>query len=209
MDRRPWPVGADRPDRPCSSGHHARDVPRALRKPAGGRSPAPWRPGGGSGGYRHGPLKDAQAAAVALIAELRGTATDTWFIEVAARSIGGYCSHVLQFEGGLSLEDVILRHALDPRTELPEREEQAAGVMMIQSPRKGIFVEVRGLEAARAVSHVEDIMLSAHPGQALSPLPEGFLYAGFIFARGDAPESVEASLREAFGKIEFVFEAPS
>lgn len=162
-------------------------------------------------GLRHG----------AVHAEIRGTATDTWFIEVAARSIGGYCSHVLQFEGdvtqpnqpspevGLSLEDVILRHALDPRTELPEREEQAAGVMMIQSPRKGVFVEALGLDAARAVPHVEDIMLSAHPGQALSPLPEGFLYAGFIFARGDTPDTVEASLREAFAKIEFVIEAPS
>ncbi|MFQ5511925.1 MAG: ATP-grasp domain-containing protein, partial [Candidatus Krumholzibacteriia bacterium] len=150
-------------------------------------------------GLRHGPVH----------AEIRGTEDDLWFIEVAARSIGGYCSRVLRFDGGLSLEDVILRHALDPGIALSEREEASAGVMMLQAPRAGVLVEARGLEQARTVANVTDIILSARPGQTLSPLPEGFLYAGFIFARAETPAAVEASLREACEKIDFVMEGPT
>ena len=43
-------------------------------------------------------------------------------------------------------------------------------------------------------------------GQQLSPLPEGFLYLGFIFARGDTPARVEGSLREAYDALQFNIE---
>jgi hypothetical protein len=36
------------------------------------------------------------------------------------------------------------------------------------------------------------------------PLPEGSTYLGFIFARGDSPQYVEAALREAHRKLRFV-----
>src|SRR3989442_4182383 len=44
--------------------------------------------------------------------ELRVNAQGPWMIEIAARSIGGLCSRTLRFDAGLSLEEVILRHAL-------------------------------------------------------------------------------------------------
>ena len=71
--------------------------------------------------------------------ELRVNADGVWVIEVAARSIGGRCSRTLRFAAGMSLEEVILRHAL--RTGLPslERERQAAGVMMLPIPCAGIL----------------------------------------------------------------------
>jgi hypothetical protein len=34
-------------------------------------------------------------------------------------------------------------------------------------------------------------------GRQVVPLPEGDRYLGFLFARGDTPEEVEASLRAA------------
>ena len=34
-------------------------------------------------------------------------------------------------------------------------------------------------------------------GEPVRPLPEGDRYLGFVFARGDTPETVEASLRAA------------
>ena len=45
-------------------------------------------------------------------AELRVREGRSWVIEVAARSIGGLCSRTLQFGTGLSLEYLILAHAL-------------------------------------------------------------------------------------------------
>jgi hypothetical protein len=41
------------------------------------------------------------------------------------------------------------------------------------------------------------VTISVPPGERLTPLPEGDRYLGFIFARGDTPEAVEAALREA------------
>jgi len=51
---------------------------------------------------------------------------------------------------------------------------------------------------------VTDVIITAHRGQELVPLPDDSRYIGFIFARGDAPELVEQALREANQLIEFV-----
>ena len=136
--------------------------------------------------------------------ELRVNDEGVWVIEVAARSIGGRCSKTLRFAAGMSLEEVILRHAL--RTGLPslERERQAAGVMMLPIPCAGILGEVRGQEEARAVPGIEELDITAQPGQELVPLPEGTRYLGFLIARGESAGGVEAALREAHAKLEFV-----
>jgi len=44
--------------------------------------------------------------------------------------------------------------------------------------------------------------------QPVVPLPEGSQYLGFIFARGDDPAGVEAALRRAYGRLEFIIEPP-
>jgi len=45
-----------------------------------------------------------------------------------------------------------------------------------------------------------------HPGQEVIPLPEGWQYLGFIFARADAPEAVEQALRRAHARLRFDIE---
>jgi hypothetical protein len=42
--------------------------------------------------------------------------------------------------------------------------------------------------------------------QPLVPLPEGESYLGFIFARGNRPDEVEAVLREAHQQLRFEVE---
>jgi hypothetical protein len=106
----------------------------------------------------------------------------------------------------MSLEELILRHALGVDMPDPERERSAAGVMMIPIPRAGVLREVRGLEAARAVAGIEDVTISIHTGQRLVPLPEGSRYLGFIFSRAATPEAAEAALREAHASLEFVIQ---
>ena len=140
-------------------------------------------------------------------AELRLAKDGPSVIEVNARSIGGLCSRVLRFGTETSLEELIIRHALEDDFELPERQSQATGVMMIPTARAGRFIEVRGLDEAKAVSGIEDVAISAHLGQRLVPLPEGSRYLGFIFAKADLPQAVEAALRESHSKLEFVIES--
>ena len=139
-------------------------------------------------------------------AELRLAKDGPSVIEVNARSIGGLCSRVLRFGTGTSLEELIIRHALEEDFEMPKRQSQAAGVMMIPTARAGRFIEVRGLDEAKAVSGIEDVTISAHLGQQLVPLPEGSRYFGFIFARADSPQAVEAALRESHSKLALVIE---
>ncbi len=124
-------------------------------------------------------------------------------IEIAGRSIGGLCSRTLRFGLGLSLEELILRHALG--RDLPElqREAEAAGVMMIPIPKAGALEEVTGLDDAKSLDAIEDIVITATLGAELVPLPEGSSYLGFIFARAATPAKVEQALRDAHEQLTF------
>ena len=137
-------------------------------------------------------------------AELRVNRRGPSVIEIAARSIGGLCSRTLRFGTGLSLEELILRQALGMEIPSLERERRAVGVMMIPIPRAGVLKEIRGQTEARAVPGIDEVAITAHPGQDLVPLPEGASYPGFIFARAESPERVETALREAHRRLEFV-----
>jgi biotin carboxylase len=139
-------------------------------------------------------------------AELRVNDDGPWVLEVAARSIGGLCSRTLRFGTGMTLEEIILRHALGWSIATLERERPAAGVMMIPIPRAGVLREVHGLDDAKATRHVEDVVISAHAGQELVPLPEGWQYLGFVFARAEAPADVEDALRIAHARLRFVID---
>jgi biotin carboxylase len=136
-------------------------------------------------------------------AELRVNDEGPSVIEVAARSIGGLCSRTLRFGTGTSLEELILRQALGWPLASTDRERRAAGVMMIPIPRPGKLRAVHGTDRARAVPDVEDVVIAAHVDQELIPLPEGWQYLGFIFARADTPAAAEAALRAAHANLRF------
>ena len=127
-------------------------------------------------------------------------------VEAHARSIGGYCSKVLRFAGGRPLEELIILQSMGMLGAIPPREDNAAGVWMMQAPRAGRFVELRGVSAAARVPNIDEVIVSARPTQVFTPLPEGFQYVGFIFARAQAPGEVENALRSAFNRLEPVFE---
>jgi biotin carboxylase len=139
--------------------------------------------------------------------EFRVNEKGVWVIELAARTIGGRCSRTLSFASGMSLEELILRHAL--RMPLPPitRQEQAAGVMMLPIPYGGRLREVRGQAEARAEPGIEELTITAEPGDELVPLPEGTRYLGFLLARGTTPEEVERSLRNAHRRLTVVISA--
>ena len=147
-------------------------------------------------GLREGPIH----------AEMRVNEKGVWLIEVAARSIGGFCSRALRFGPHGRLEDLILRHALGLPVPAVELERPASGAMMIPIPAAGVLRRVSGIEAARALANVDGVTISVPLGETLVPLPEGNRYLGFIFASGDTPESVEAALRRAHRQLEFTVE---
>ena len=144
-------------------------------------------------GLQHGPVH----------AELRYNEDGAHLIEIAARTIGGLCSRTLRFGTGMSLEELVIRHAIGHPIINLVREKQAAGVMMIPVPKAGILGEVRGKRQAWNVTGIEEVNITIAIGSEVVPLPEGDRYLGFIFARDETPESVEKSLREAHQHLEF------
>ncbi|RKU15151.1 phosphoribosylglycinamide synthetase [Candidatus Poribacteria bacterium] len=145
-------------------------------------------------GLRHGPIH----------AELRYNDTGAHLIEIAARTIGGLCARTLRFGTGMSLEELVIRHAIGQQVEELQREKRAAGVMMIPVPKAGILGEVRGKTAAHCVEGIVEVNITIPIGGEVVPLPEGARYLGFIFARAETPEAVESALREAHRQLEFV-----
>jgi biotin carboxylase len=150
-------------------------------------------------GLREGPVH----------AELRINDEDVWLIEMAGRSIGGLCSTVLEFGTGISLEELILRHAVGlplPGSAFSSSLDAAAGVMMIPIPKSGMLRGVEGRDEAALTPGVTGVEITVPLNQPLLALPEGASYLGFIFARADTPEAVEAALREAHARLRFRIE---
>jgi biotin carboxylase len=150
-------------------------------------------------GLREGPVH----------AEFRVHGGQVWTLELAARSIGGLCSRSLRFGLGVSLEEVILRHALGlPLSDL-RREAAASGVMMLPISRAGHLRAVRGQDEARAVPGITGLEISIGRDRPVRPLPEGGRYLGFLFARGDTPAQVEHALRAAYQRLEIDIAEPA
>jgi hypothetical protein len=91
---------------------------------------------------------------------MRVNAEGMWLLEVAARSIGGLCGTALNHVLGITLEELILRHALNEPVALSSSRE-GAGVMMIPIPRRGIYRGVRNLGSALEVPGITGIRITA------------------------------------------------
>ena len=145
-------------------------------------------------GLREGPVH----------AEVRLNADGAWILEVAARSIGGLCARTLRFGAGVTLEELILRHAAGLDLPPHDRERSASGVLMLPIRRAGRLREVRGQTGARAVPGIDGLTITVPRGETMVPLPEGDRYLGFLFARAATPDAVERALRTAWAAMEVV-----
>ena len=164
-----------------------------------------------SNDQQHGIHKTTQAAAnaIGLIdgpihAELRTNYNGIWPIEIAARSIGGLCSRVLRFSGNMSLEEIIIRHSLGRDVTSVSQQNEARGVLMLHVAKAGILQEIRGLENAKEICEIEEIVITIPIEQNVEPLPQGARYIGFIFAKAETSLKVIEALRQAYGCLEII-----
>ncbi len=173
-------------------------------------------------GLTHGPVH----------AEFRINERGVWPIEVAPRPIGGMCAASLSFvsskhhakpdsqnnsdsraaspsesdpilSASISLEELILRHAIGEDISEWHRESAASGVMMIPVPSTGVFEQVDGVEQAKRVPNITDVQITARLRDEILAWPEGSSYLGFIFAKAESPTAAEQALRQAHAKLHF------
>lgn len=141
-------------------------------------------------------------------AEFRINDQGVWPLEVAPRPIGGLCARSLRFISNgsaatISLEELLLRHALGIADGNPRREDTASGVLMIPVPKSGILDSVEGEEGARATLGVTELLITARLKDYIAAWPEGSSYLGFLFANGKSAEFVEQAIRDAYAKLKF------
>jgi biotin carboxylase len=149
-------------------------------------------------GLIHGPIH----------AEFRVNADGVWPLEIAPRPIGGLCARALRFGPELvSLEELLVRHAVGLAGSEVERESIASGVMMIPVPENGILERVEGIDEVSAAENIASLEITARLHDKIVAWPEGSSYLGFIFARADEPEKVERALQQAHGKLKIVVSA--
>lgn len=149
-------------------------------------------------GLWHGPIH----------AEMRVNESGVYMLEIAARPIGGLCARALRFrmpgrEDTFTLEELLVLHTIGEMPAQLAPASAASGVMMIPVPRAGVFESVSGVEKARAIPGIDDVVITAKPGEKLVPLPEGAGYPGFLFASGPDAGFVEEALRRAHGELRF------
>jgi biotin carboxylase len=137
-------------------------------------------------------------------AEFRVNDSGPWVLEVAPRPIGGLCSRVLRFGSErILLEELLVRHAVGlPGADL-EREDSAAGVMMVPVPASGVLEEVGGESEAAAVPGIEEVHITARLHDYIAAWPEGSTYLGFVFSRAQSPQEAESALRRAHAALRF------
>ena len=129
-------------------------------------------------------------------AECRLNENGAWLIELAARTIGGLCSRLLNFGTGYSLEELVLANAIGMK--LPKQVSSgAAGVLMLPVRKEGVLRRVEGVMKAEKIPYIDDIEISLREGYKVYPLPEGASYLGFVFSSAPDAGTVEHALRDA------------
>ena len=162
---------------------------------------------------QHAVREECQLAARALglhsgpvHAELRINNNGPWLIELGARTIGGLCSRSLCFTGQHTLEELVIRQVLGEPEQDYGPAVDASGVMMIPIPTAGRLRAIVGLDKARQVPGITDVVVTIPLGETLVPLPEGARYLGFIFCKAKRAQDVESALRQAHRQLAFVIE---
>lgn len=140
-------------------------------------------------------------------AELRLGPSGVVMLEIAARSIGGLCGRALTFGLlGESLESVILRGALGMPGSGLDGSAAATGVVMLPIPTAGTLTSIEGAADVLAIEGVTEFDQTIPNGKAVTPLPEGDRYLGFVFAQGRSAADVERALRAAQAALTITIE---
>lgn len=91
---------------------------------------------------------------------------------------------------------------------VPTRAERVAGWMAILPEAAGTLRRVRGVEAARAVPGVDDVLIHRSPGYTIPTLGDNRAVCGFVWASGDSAQRVEERLRRACALLHAEVETP-
>lgn len=132
-------------------------------------------------------------------------------LEMAPRFHGEVSTaHVSRLAHGKSPIQAWFAHLADaggPFDEMPQEPERVAGWMALFPGTTGVLRAVRGVERARRVPGVSEVLLTRPEGWTVETLDDNRALCGFVWAAGRTHDEVERSLREASARVELTMEA--
>lgn len=144
-------------------------------------------------GLRHGPAH----------CEIRVCEDGLYVLEVAGRLLGGACARVFRDCLGTDIHPLLLRLAMGEDVEIPAADPaRFAAALMLPVPGEGRLIGLRGVDRARRVPCVTDVIEVGCAGDIIVPFPEQACYpVGFIGAAGATREQVEDALAWAASSV--------
>jgi biotin carboxylase len=127
-----------------------------------------------------------------------------YVIELAARLSGGwFCTHQIPLSTGVSTLEATIRLALgepvDPAELEPRRAVPVAQRYVFPAP--GEVVAVHGVERARQLPGIEEVVVSARPGDVLLRPTDSNAAAGMVIAVGSSRSEARARAEAAVAAI--------
>ncbi|MGW0737097.1 pyridoxal-phosphate dependent enzyme [Streptomyces sp. NPDC002851] len=136
--------------------------------------------------------------------EIRLTPAGPLIIEVNPRLAGGMIPELIRLATGTRLLDAQLRAAVGRTPHLDARPGPHAAIRFLLPERAGRLERVDGVDEARAVPGVEDVVITARPGSEVRPVRDAYDRLGFVIATGDTHEQVTKACAEALRQIDIV-----
>jgi biotin carboxylase len=135
--------------------------------------------------------------------QLRLGAEGPQVVEVAARLGGGHDAELCEAALGVDLNGLALAFALgEAPSGSSTRARSGACVVFLVAP-EGELVGTDGIDRARAVEGVLDVLVYRRPGHVFGPLRRGSDRAGAILAVGDSRDDALARARRAAEAVRF------
>lgn len=122
------------------------------------------------------------------------------FGELAARPPGGRLMPLMQRVYGFDPYEALLRIVLDREVEFPSRPRRFAGTWILH-PGAGIVTTVVGLDVARSVPGVREVLVRVAPGDVVPPRLGSGQDVGHIDAEGATRDDVAHALERAHAAL--------
>ncbi len=129
---------------------------------------------------------------------------EPYVIELAARLSGGFfCTREIPLNTGVDFIGCAIKVALGETVSADELQLRSL-VPVIQRyafPKPGRVVSITGAEEARAVGGVEEVVVTAKPGDVIPPAGDKRPSAAMVLAAGASRESALAAANEALSRL--------
>jgi len=126
-----------------------------------------------------------------------------YLIEIGARAIGGVCGRAHTCCIGENYYEIVLKNILGEKTSFGKNLEVIpSGVMMLPVPKEGIVKDISGLEKAKKIEGIVDVLILTKKGDKIQAFPKQSCYLGFIIAIGKTTGDTIKALQNSYDNIQ-------